>query len=72
MKVQLAGFTFISDSKDSKTVMVLGGGKNQPMPRPKAEALYRALRATGETPYTMPSVVKESISDDWVSKWAYV
>ena len=40
-KVQVNGFTFISDSKDSETVTVIGNGQNRTMYRADAIALYK-------------------------------
>lgn len=40
-QVKVNGFTFISDSKDSETVTVIGNGQNRTMRREDAVALYK-------------------------------
>ena len=40
-KVEVDGYTFISESKDSDTVTVMGHGQNRVMQRDDAIALYK-------------------------------
>ena len=42
-RVQVGDYTFVSDTKDSKTVTVIGGGLNREMYRDAAVALYKEL-----------------------------
>ena len=43
-KVQVGGYTFVSDSKDSDTVTVIGAGVNRAMYRAEAVALFKELK----------------------------
>ena len=43
-KVQVGGYTFVSNSKDSDTVTVIGAGVNRAMYRAEAVALFNELK----------------------------
>jgi hypothetical protein len=53
-QVKVNGFTFISDSKDSETVTVIGNGQNRTMRRADAVALYKEHAALDKQNVIVP------------------
>ena len=69
-KVQLAGHTFCSTSKDSDKVTVITSQMCRAYPRAEAEALYRELTRTSKS-YVLPNyeVVRWSGHHATRDKW---